>query len=149
MRSVIIILLLSAITVRSEVSVSVGTAPVSPWYTEPEIIVTPPAPVTFDGGIISGGRIVAQGVDIEATTPDTGYILTDASTNKWLVTIADGEVIGVQISASPEIGMDERRARLAAKRAEVKAKRDKAKAELNGQLQQRIANLERLMGLRD
>jgi hypothetical protein len=84
----------------------------------------PLQPATMPNGIISGGRIVAQGVDIEATTPDTGYILTDASTNKWLVTIADGEVIGVQISASPEIGMDERRTRLQAERTRRQAIKD-------------------------
>jgi len=84
---------------------------------QPPAPIYPPNPAVFVDGLISGGRIVAQGVDIEATTPDTGYILTDASTNKWLVTIADGEVIGVQISASPEVSMADRRALLASKRA--------------------------------
>jgi len=94
-------------------------------YAEAIPYVEPPA--EFPAGIISEGRIVAQGVDIEATTPDTGYILTDASTNKWLISIADGEVIGVQISASPEISMEDRRARLQAERI----RRQTIKDELN------------------
>jgi hypothetical protein len=88
--------------------------------------VEPPTP--FPNGIISEGRIVAQGVDIEATSPDTGYILVDTSTNKWLVTIADGEVIAVQISASPEISMEQRRIVLDAERVKRRALRGQLKA---------------------
>jgi hypothetical protein len=97
-------------------------------YAEAIPYVEPPA--EFPAGIISGGRIVAQGVDIEATTPDTGYILTDANTNKWLVTIADGEVIGVQISASPEISMEERRAAMGERRQAAQAERRQRQAAL-------------------
>jgi hypothetical protein len=107
----------------SQAAGSVVTSSVMPYF-EPD----PVPPTEFPSGIISGGRIVAQGVDIEATSPDTGYILVDTSTNKWLVTIADKEVIAVQISASPEITMEQRRILLDAERANRRALRNQLKA---------------------
>lgn len=81
-------------------------------------------PTPFPSGIISSGRIIAQGVDVEMQSPDTGVILVDENTNKWVVSVISGEVVGTQISASPEVSMEERRARLQAERNRRQAIRD-------------------------
>jgi hypothetical protein len=94
----------------------------------PYIAPTVPEPSPFPNGIISEGRIVAQGVDVEMQSPDTGVILVDQSTNKWLVTVFEGELLAVQISASPEITMEQRRIVLDAERAKRRALRDQLRA---------------------
>lgn len=89
------------------------------------------APVPFPNGITSEGRIIAQGVDVELTDPDAGYILAvedDAGkTNKWLLTILDGEVLAVQISASPEISKAKRKQKVRQLKQDRRALRQEAK----------------------
>jgi hypothetical protein len=88
-------------------------------------------PVTNAAPLVVVGRITAAGADIETTDADHGFILLDlATTNKYLVSVLDGEVVGTQISASPEVDMPTRRARLAALRADMRANPENYKPKL-------------------
>lgn len=84
-------------------------------------------------------------------TFQTGIAVTNSAGN-WVEFVPDGtnviaQTIAVQISASP-LDPATRNAMKASALAAHKAKLDAAKAGIHGQLQNRIENLERLLGVR-
>ena len=85
---------------------------------------------------------------IEVTRPIIMAASTNGAPSYGLIVTPDGDLVTYLDHASPRPASDETRRRIAeavAKKATAKAK---ALTEINGQLQQRIENLERLLGLR-
>jgi hypothetical protein len=98
------------------------------WTNRPLAYVWPPVYVVeayrvdaLEGGMHSSGRGVFDGVDIEATEPNTGMILTDTNFYRWLIWVDElGVVQATQVSASPEVAFTTRVARINAQRIGVK-----------------------------
>lgn len=72
-------------------------------------------------GIRSLGRGKFKGADLEIEDSDRGLILTSSGTIKWLIWVDDnGGLFTTQISASPEISIEDRRIKLSLDRASKK-----------------------------
>jgi hypothetical protein len=70
---------------------------------------------------------VESGNDLRIRAPGRGVIVPDENTNLWLLVVSSsGDVLPVQISASPEVSFTVRTNRIAAARA----KKNKAKSDL-------------------
>jgi len=74
-----------------------------------------------DGGMHSDGRGIFDGVDVEATEPNTGMILTDTNSHRWLVWVDEAGIVqATVISSSPEVSFSNRIIRMDAQRIGVK-----------------------------
>ena len=92
-------------------------------------------------------KVFENGIEIPPGKP----LVLNSETNKagWSVfTLDDGTIKTIQVHASPWKTSEEIQLAMDEVRAKHKADKDKALSEINGQLQKRIENLERLMGLR-
>ena len=95
-------------------------------------------------GLETSGRVKCQEADVETADPNRGLILTDSTTNKWVVIVdTNGTLSTVKITSSPEISFAERqkrikerqalieKARIAYKTARTDAERIKALADFD------------------
>lgn len=97
-------------------------------------------------GFVSHGRGKSQNADLEVEGHDYGLILAAPNGNRYLVQTDDpGNLFTTVISESPEVSMEVRKERMAAKRAAADAAKTQFKNAQNGQLQQRVEALEAMM----
>lgn len=127
------------------------------------------SPVTLDAFTANGGRVATEedyaerdarqaevdaiAADFDFPPPEVIVPVLDANGERTgtarLLVDADGQIVVVTDTASPQRTAAVQIAEFKAKRAAAAAKLAKAKAEANGQLQKRIENIESVLGIRE
>lgn len=109
-------------------------------YTE---IVSRPGDLEF-----AAKRVLVKDADLQIMGDDRGIILRSEEQADYLLTVAEGAVIPVQISASPEVDHATRVQRIAAKRAAHKAAVSELVAKgKNASFDDRLRVIEALLGI--
>ncbi len=105
--------------------------------------------VTGTGETITIPARILATADVQVPDPERGVVLRDEAGHDWLVTISNGVVAAVQISASPEVSIEVRRQRLAEARATggsiLRANKAKGKTKLS--VSERLDAIEALLGI--
>lgn len=129
------------------------------WQREPD---PEPEPVTAQIGSVTvqttpdrltlPARVVLESADLEVTDPDSGVILHDEQGRGWLLVPVAGQAALVQVSASPEISKEQRKAAIAAHRAaasvaKAKADVERLKDKTKLTVAQRISRIEDVLGI--
>ncbi len=97
-------------------------------------------------GLTMNRRLLMADADLELEGPDRGPIVQSPDGHRHLILVDnDGNLSTVEVSASPEVDMDTRRARQAAKRDAMAE--DKADFSAAGQLQEKIDAIAKFLGL--
>lgn len=106
-------------------------------------LISEPGKVTF-----AGQRLVVQDGDVQVTGDDRGIILRSEGQADYILTVAEGAVIPVQVSASPEVDHATRVQRIHAARANHKAAVADLKAKgKNATFDDRLRVIEALLGI--